>query len=209
MRPLRKYVSEKNLLRMGVPKEFINKELSDFDTYGLKQLELIKDFVNSYITNIENYLDANRGILFFGSNGVGKSMLSSLILKEAYRHRYICKRITFSSYINEYTRMWNAKPQERDTLEGDFYYYIKGVDLLVLEEVGKELDTKLSVTVLEDLLRYREERGLTTILCTNLKPKELFSQYGASVQSLLQGMCLPVKMVGDDQRKVRFNNNAE
>ena len=41
-------------------------------------------------------------------------------MKEAYRHRYSCKRVTFQEYINSYTKVWNANSiEDREELESE------------------------------------------------------------------------------------------
>ena len=70
----------------------------------------------------------------------------------------------------------------------------------MLEEVGKEIDSKITKPILEDLLRYREEKGLVTIICTNLTIKDLEDLYGASIMSLIKGNMTPIKITGKDRR---------
>ena len=206
MRPVRETVSERSLVLMGVPKRYTSKTIKDFKDYGSKELKSIKDFCVSYINNIHENFEENRGIFFFGSNGVGKSFLSSIILKEAYRNRYSCRRVTFSAYISYYTESWSVKDKDdRDVLEVDFYEKYKGVEFLVLEEVGKEIDSKVATPILEDLLRYREEHGLVTIICSNITPKEVEQKYGASIMSVIKGCMTPIKIVSKDKRQEVFN----
>ena len=201
-RPVRSYVSESSLILMGVPKHFCKVSLNDFKTYeGVKE---VKVFVKDYIDHLDQNIEENKGIFFCGSNCVGKSMLSCIILKEAYRRRYSCRRITFSQYISYYTEAWNVKDkQEKDVLEGDFYEKYKGVEFLVLEEIGKEIDSKIAQPILEDLLRYREEHGLVTIICSNIPMKVIEEKYGASIASLCKGHMTPVTIVGKDMRYLK------
>lgn len=142
-----------------------------------------------------------------GSNGVGKSYLSCIIMKEAYRHRYSCRRVTFSSYISAYTESWGASKDERDVLENDLLDKYKGVEFLVLEEIGKEIDSKIAKPILEDLLRFREEHGLTTIICTNLTPQSLKEIYGASIVSLINGNMTVIIIDGEDKRGDVFDGS--
>lgn len=190
---------------MGVPKRFCDKTIKDFKTYGKKSLSDIKTFVSDYIDHIDDNMTDNRGICFIGSNGVGKSYLSCIILREAYRHRYSCRRVTFSSYISAYTESWGASKNERDVLENELYEKYKGVEFLVLEEIGKEIDSKIAKPILEDLLRYREEHGLVTLICTNLTPDTLKDLYGASVCSLINGNMTVIVIDGEDRRMEVFN----
>lgn len=200
-RPMRPAVSESSLILMGVPKHFCKVTLDDFKEYP--EVREVKKFVKEYIDNLYENMEENRGIFFCGSNGVGKSMLSCIILKEAYRRRYTCRRVTFSQYIGYYTEAWNVKDKkEKDALELDFYEQYKGVEFLVLEEIGKEIDSKIAKPILEDLLRYREEHGLVTIICCNLDLPEFKNLYGNSICSLVNGNETIIKIVGKDRRSM-------
>lgn len=205
MRPLREKVNNKSLIMMGVPKQFCDKTLKDFKTYSDNGLKKVKKFVSEYIDNIYDNLESGHGIYFCGSNGVGKSFLSCIILKEAYRHRYSCRRVTFSAYISAYTESWGANKNDREVSEQDLLDKYKGVEFLVLEEIGKEIDSKIAKPILEDLLRYREEHGLVTIICTNLSPTALKDTYGASVCSLINGNMTVIVINSEDRRGEIFN----
>ena len=204
-RPVRKHLNATSLLLIGIPKTFTNKSLEDFVTTGSPALLDVKKLVKSYIDSIDYNFENNKGLFMYGSNGVGKTMLSCIILKEAYRHRYTSRRATFVEYISKYTRVWDAKnSDERDMFEDELYTYYKSVEFLVLEEVGKEIDSKVSAPILEDLLRYREDHGLVTIICTNLNIKLMTERYGESCISLLRGNTTPVMIECSDKRVMSF-----
>ena len=206
MRPVRNTINDSSLIMMGVPKRFCRKSLKDYDTFGKKSLKDVKDFVSDYLDNLLENIEDNRGICFIGSNGVGKSFLSCIILKEAYRHRYSCRRVTFSSYINAYTESWNTRNKdEKDVLESELYEKYKAVEFLVLEEIGKEIDSKIAKPILEDLLRYREEHGLVTLICTNMTPRAITDSYGASICSLINGNMTVIVIDSEDMRQEVFN----
>lgn len=208
-RPLRVSLSPVNLSRKGIPKKFHDISITDYQDYGNDELTRVRDFIIEYLDKINSKFESNAGLLFYGSNGVGKSMLASIIIKEAYRNRYSSKRVTFIEYINEYTRMWGEKGKNREELEELFYHDFKAVEFLVLEELGKEIDTKIASPILEDCLRYREDYGLVTIICSNLTPKMLFEKYGPSISSLLKGNCTPVKIESVDQRNSFYKERTD
>lgn len=204
-RPVRTVVSEDSLKLIGIPKSFRGNTLKDFDVKGKSELKKVKGLVQAYIEDLDSNFENNKGLFLYGSNGVGKTMLSSIILKEAYRHRYTSRRSTFVEYVDKYTKVWNAKSaDEKATLEDELYTYYKAVEFLVLEEVGKEIDSKVSAPILEDLLRYREDNGLVTIVCTNLNISLMTERYGESCISLLKGNTTPVMIECEDKRATVF-----
>lgn len=196
MRPIRTTLSNKNLINMGVPKALLDLSLEDLDLN-----EKILDYVQGYIDNIDNSFKYNKGLFLYGSNGTGKTSIASIIIKEAYRHRYTAKRMTWVDYMTLYTRAWGCNNFELKMHTEDVIKDIKDREFLVLEEIGKEQDNKLAITLLEDLLRHREDKGFPTIICTNLAPKSVVERYGASIESLIKGNMTPIKLVGKDNRK--------
>ena len=196
MRPIRTTLSNKNLINMGVPKALLDLSLEDLDLN-----EKILDYVQGYIDNIDNSFKYNKGLFLYGSNGTGKTSIASIIIKEAYKHRYTAKRMTWVDYMTLYTRAWGCNNFELKMHTEDVIKDIKDREFLVLEEIGKEQDNKLAMTLLEDLLRHREDKGFPTILCTNLAPKSVVERYGASIESLIKGNMTPIKLVGKDNRK--------
>lgn len=209
-RPLRTYVNPTSLSLIGIPKSFINTNLSDFETKSNSCLEEVKDFVSEYLDNLDKNFENNKGLFLCGSNGVGKTMLSCIILKEAYIHRYTSRRTTFVDYIDKYTKVWSARSvEEKDQFEDELYTYYKAVEFLVLEEVGKEIDSKVAAPILEDLLRYREDHGLVTIICTNLNVDILSERYGESCMSLLRGNTVPITIESKDKRNTAFKKRLK
>lgn len=178
-----------------------SKSIEDFDTYDLQSLRRVKKYMKGYLSDMYKVLQENRGLFLYGSNGVGKTFLASLIVKEAYRCRLSTKRVSFANYVDQYTRVWDAyNKDQRDELEATLYTEYKGVEVLALEEIGKEIDSKIAAPILEDLLRYREDESLVTVICTNLDIDMIEERYGYSITSLIKGNMTPILIEGKDQR---------
>ena len=209
-RPIRTSLNPKNLVLMGVPRKFALTTMNDFQTYDEDDLMEVKYFIKNYLDTLPRRFYSNEGLFLYGSNGVGKTFIACMIVKEAYRRRYTARRVTFVEYINAYTKLWGARtPDEKEYLEQDFYNNYKAVEFLVLEEIGKEIDTKVSAPILEDCLRYREDHGLVTVICTNLDIREMKDRYGMSSYSLMQGNMTPVLIEGKDKRREFYNDRLE
>lgn len=201
-RPLRANIKSSSLSLIGIPKRFHRTSVKDFiaDDESLRE---IKKYVLNYVSDIDSKFNVCEGICFYGSNGTGKTMLSCIILKEAYRWRYSCRRVTFSQYVSAYTNVWNSVGDEKSIAEEKLFTY-KSAEFLVLEEIGKEVDSSIVVPILEDLLRYREDEGLVTIICMNLSPDTLRETYGESIYSLITGNLTPIRLVTTDFRTQAF-----
>lgn len=197
-RPRRTHLNPKSLSYIGIPKDMQNISISDLYVPSEKYKKVV-DFVKAYLFDLPIVpLSDMKGICFMGSNGTGKTLLASLILKEAYACRYSCRRITFTQYVGIYTENWGNSDSPSSDLTADD---IKNVEFLVLEEIGKEIDSKVTAPILEDLLRYREDNGLVTIICTNSDVKSLTARYGESIMSLIAGATTRITLTGTDFRK--------
>ena len=200
-RPVRTTLSINSMVSViGIPRKFVHAKVSDIYDDSPSRTKL-KQFVEGYVNDIVKNFESCKGLYMYGSNGVGKSFISSLILKEAYRHRYSCHRISFVEYCSVYTRVWDANNlEDREALEAELYEY-KATEFLVIEEIGKGVENSVTVPILEDLLRYREDKGLVTIIATNLSPATMKEQYGKSIYSLITGNCVPIKIEDVDHRR--------
>ena len=150
MRPERKYLSPKSLSLIGIPKKFHEARIEDFNTYDNSDLEEVQDCIARYISYMNwQTLDKLGGLFLFGSNGVGKTLIACIVAKEAYKHRYSTRRVTFVEYMSKYTLVWSARSvEEKESAEDDLFNNYKAVEFLVLEEVGKEVDSKASAPIL-------------------------------------------------------------
>lgn len=192
-RPVRGKLSQKNLMYKGVPREFIN---STIDQYPIDEDK--KNIFVKYMKNLPIMLDDKVNLVLYGSNGSGKTYLTSLLVKECYRQRYSAFRVTLEGLLQMHFK------HEEHIVEKLSKIY--KCEFLVIDEVGKETQMKndFHIVKFEELLRMRETEGLVTILCMNL-PLEghdgFYSQYGNSIRDLVEGNAVKVEFTGESNRK--------
>ena len=193
-RPVRTTLSVKNLMYRGVPREYIH---ADLDEYPIE--ENIRELFARYMDYLDEMFEDKINLILYGSNGSGKTYLSSLVVKEAYRRRYTSFMVTLKSFIDMHFK------RDKDELIAEKLDEIVNSEFLVIDEVGKETFDKsqFNITVFEELLRERDTQGKPTIICTNLPLEErggLYEQYGKSIQSLIDGNFIKVKFESEDNR---------
>jgi DNA replication protein DnaC len=196
--PVRPMLSPKNLLLMGVPREFHDLDLETWQATADKSVsKVVTDYVEDLHSNFENGV----GFFLYGSNGSGKSRVASLLAIEYYRHRYTARFATLNKAIPI-----GVKSGYDEEIKAEYYAYYLNVDLLVLDEVGKEQsgEKRANVTILEEILRHRNFAELPTIVITNLNPKDFEETYGSSIYSLMKHHFIPIKMAGEDKRKIKY-----
>lgn len=177
--PPRTNLSVDNLIIRGVPHSYVEASLSNYNQSSSK-----KKTVKRYLEHLHDMYEDRICLTLYGSNGSGKTYLSSIIVKEAYRLRYNSAITTVANLLD---LTFKSNKTEQDLYKLKMY---KEADFLVLDEVGKENFTRTgsNINLLEETLRSAITRGQVIILCTNL-PLEgkggLYEQYGASIKSLI------------------------
>lgn len=192
-RPRRTRISATNLSYRGVPREYHNAHI---DEYPID--EDYKNLFTRYMDNLEVMFEDKINLILYGSNGSGKTYLSSLVIKDAYIKRFSAFRTTLQRYID-----LQFKKNEEGVVE--LINKIENAEFLVIDEVGKETFDKsqFNIIKLEELLRQRDTIGRPTIICTNL-PLEgdggLYKQYGNSIRDLIEGNFMKVEFTGESNR---------
>jgi DNA replication protein DnaC len=192
-RPRRTSISAKNLLRKGVPREFHESHLDEYELEpGIKTL------FQNYMDNMEVMLDDKVNLILYGSNGSGKTYLSSLVIKDAYIKRFSAYRVTLQGFIDLQFRKNEDDIKEKIN-------NILNAEFLVIDEVGKETFAKnqFNIIVLEELMRHRDTLGHPTIICTNLPLDDrdgLYENYGNSIKDLIEGNFVKILFEGDSNR---------
>lgn len=192
----RETLSSKSLAVIGIPRLLFDAELEDYN-----EDEEVKTVISRYIKYIHDMYEDCVNLTFYGKNGNGKTFLTSIIVKEAYRHYYSSFRTTVARYISV---LWKSDKDEKDYQLID---RIKNTEFLVLDELGKEPNTSKGneLIALDELMKYREEQGFPTIICTNLNLEDVKKNYGATFNSMIQ-QSVKLEMRGDDKRRDTFKN---
>ena len=169
-----------------------------FDYYADDQrtLELMRANYEIMRRYAEAFGDGEcRNLLLMGGTGLGKTHLSSAVAKVIIERGY---DVLYESAPNIFSHF----EQERFVKEGeervsDRYF---GAELLIIDDLGTETVTQYSVSCLYNLINTRINKGLSTIISTNLTPEGLFSKYTDRITSRLIGEYRTLRFVGKDIR---------
>jgi DNA replication protein DnaC len=194
---VRKYEYYVGLAYSGIDREYWDLSLDDWNGD-----ELAKDLVVAYIKNIDVAFKEGLGIVFFGSNGVGKTFAATQILKEAQKKGHSIYKITLAELLERIKSSFESNKEEFD----EFYQEnILDISFLVLDNLSSEYSPKNNKTFpiarLDLLFRHRRGNCLPTIITTNFEKNEFIDNYGTSVNSLLSSRSKFIQVTGDDYRK--------
>jgi len=228
--------------KAGVPEDYFDIDLNNLENdvtgWVIEYKEDVKDsdgnivrhainvhqFFKDFLVSLHNIRNTGKSLLLLGGNGVGKTMLSCIVLKNALWYSVVSKKehsdysgyfITFREYIDY---IFKKDEESVELLE-----YIRNVDFLVLDEVGSEPVKKDGPTdffrsVLDDLLRYRSNNKLVTIMTSNMSEKEFKNHYKQSefksfnrIWSIIEGKYYIISLIkkGGDFRKQKRKDNLK
>lgn len=173
---------------MGIPTMYQGATWKDYNFPSLSLEKVLK----GYTEHCDAMFNDSVNLLLFGSNGVGKTYISSIILQYCYTHYYSCRLLTFKDLVN--------KVFKNEDIDG-----FLNAEFLVIDELGAEVSLKSDAekSLLEDFLKQRFAKGLPTIICTNLDLDSLKKRYGNTFFSMLSEF-VKVKIVGEDGRRSAF-----
>lgn len=139
---------------------------------------------------------AGKNLLFLGNPGLGKTHLSMAIANEVLKKGYT---VVYGSAQN----IIDGCLKERFSYSGSTAY-IDGClncDLLILDDLGTELQSAPSLSVIYNLINSRLLSGRSTIISTNLTLKELEARYEPRICSRIVGGYTLRGFIGTDIRQ--------
>ena len=93
----------------------------------------------------------------------------------------------------------SQKPEDLETF-GQRHEALLDSDLLILDDIGTEMANTFTVSKLFQVLNERALRRKSTIISTNLSPKDFRDIYSERVFSRITSTCTLVKFTGSDIR---------
>ncbi len=138
-------------------------------------------------------------LLLFGDPGLGKTFLSAAIARVVSENGH---SVVYDTAGRIFQRYEDAKFRADEAVEEDIRRY-EGCDLLIIDDLGTEMNSSFVQSAFYQLLNGRLVRGRKTIINTNLKPDQLGQRYGAAVRSRIEGEFELLPFVGEDIRKLK------
>lgn len=163
------------------------------------------DLRNDTITIANNFgslLDNGWNFMIEGPTGTGKTTLSAIIGRIALQRG---KTALFLE-LEELRRMWTGEELPKDLIEAKKRIY--SVDVLILDDLGKEFASERSdymIKNLDSLIRQRTSEKRMTVYTTNIKEEALLVRYDERIVSLLKKQMVHYIL----HRKVDLRNESD
>ncbi|MGX8698714.1 MAG: ATP-binding protein [bacterium] len=148
----------------------------------------------------DNFSLRSENLLFTGKPGLGKTFLSAAIARVVSEKGYSVYYDTSSSIFQKYEQEKFSRSQEDLESARQEIRRMEGCDLLILDDLGTEMNTALVTSSLYTLLNNRLLAARPTIVSSNLTLHELGERYSPAIRSRLEGEYFNLLFVGRDIR---------
>lgn len=156
----------------GIPPLYRHCTLEDFDTRAARpadqdQLIRARATCRRYVDEFlgEDGAFSDRGLLFVGQSGVGKTHLASAVLAELIRRYRVRGRfVDFTSLVH---RIQSTFDPSSDASKHEVLNPVMDCEVLVLDELGAQRPTQWVRDTLYLILNTRYTRRLPTLFTTN------------------------------------------
>jgi DNA replication protein DnaC len=193
---------ESLLKNARIPRRYLHCEFSNFDENTDSQ----RDAVRRATRLVTQFPVVDKGLLFHGDNGVGKTHLAVALMKEAIRRKGA--RAVFFETRDLLKLVRDTYNSQVETTELDVLRPVLEAELLVLDDIGAEKKSQWVEETLGLVVNTRYSERRVTVFTTNLddsentEPNSVALQLGLRIRSRLKEMCDWVKMEGPDTREV-------
>jgi DNA replication protein DnaC len=166
--------------------------------------------VREYIQQLDDRLEAGRGLWLFGDTGTGKTTLAMLVAKAALEAGRTVAIYSVPKLLTRIRRIYDAEPG--DMSYSQFFERLTAVDLLVLDDLGAERHTDWVIEQLYSIVneRYEMERSIIASSNPPLTDAErkktegtapsVEAQIGPRTFSRLVEVCQEIALFGVDRR---------
>ncbi|HHV42553.1 MAG TPA: ATP-binding protein [Clostridiaceae bacterium] len=170
----------------------------------------LKDIVSTYSRHFS--LLENRNLFFSGQEGSGKTWLISCLTAEVSKQGYsvfMLPAASFFDLMREWHQLKNSyKPDPDRYKEMELLTEaLWDCDLLVLDDLGTEIQKDTSYTDLLLLLDHRHRDKLHTVIASNLSANDLRRIYDKRIASRISGNFLCYQLPPVDLRLVKSDQD--
>jgi DNA replication protein DnaC len=202
----RENVTQRQFKAAGIPDRYRHCSLANFETH----YDSLRTAARKARKFIDDFPLPQKGLLFWGAYGVGKTHLAVGILREL---------VVRKGAIGYFYEVPNLLKTIRATYDGGSAYGEMDVlapvlhcDVLVLDDLGEERTSEWVQEALAHVINVRYSENRTTIFTTGLtdspdstEPKSFIFKLGGRTRSRLIEMCDWVHMEGTDSREIGAN----
>ena len=157
--------------------------------------------LNECIKFVKDFSLESQSMFFVGKTGLGKTFLSSAIAKELMQKGYNVAFDSIQNFLRAIENEHFGRVFGTDTLQT-----LIDTDLLILDDLGSEFNSPFYASALYNIINTRLNKGVPTIISSNLSLKDLQSKYDDRIISRITGMFSILNFFGNDIRYINAMN---
>ena len=192
-----KIIKNSKMSRRNLNYKFENFEV---DSNNKKVYQSLKEYSEKLANSVER-----KGLILVGNNGVGKTHLVCSIANELIKNGI---PIIYGTLINLLAELKNTYDVDNNISEMKIIKLYEKVDLLIIDDLGKEKPSEWGLEKLFTIINSRYENNLPVIITTNYDQNSLINRLSIngeietakSIISRLYEMCYLVKIEDRDHR---------
>ncbi|MBQ7896288.1 MAG: ATP-binding protein [Oscillospiraceae bacterium] len=151
----------------------------------------------------ENFPDVSSNLLLQGGTGLGKTYLSACIARVVAKKGLSVCYDTAAAALDSFERQKFSRNPEDSEAASLKVQRMLSCDLMILDDLGTEMVTPISISALYTLINTRLASGKKTIISTNYSMDELQRKYSPQICSRIEGEFLRLPFVGKDIRLIK------
>ena len=193
---------DKIIKNSKMSKRNLNYKFENFEvnSNNKKVYQSLKNYSERFVN-----LEERKGLILTGNNGVGKTHLACSIANELIKNGI---PIIYGTLINLLAELKNTYDVYNNISEMKIIKLYEKVDLLIIDDLGKEKPSEWGLEKLFTIINSRYENNLTVIITTNYNQNSLIDRLSIngeietakSIISRLYEMCYLVKIEDRDHR---------
>ena len=151
----------------------------------------------------ENFPNVPANLLLQGGTGLGKTYLSACIARTvASKGCSVCYD-TASAALDTFEKQKFSRSIEESVAADVKVQRMLSCDLMILDDLGTEMVTPMSISALYTLINSRLVNEKKTIISTNCSFEELQRKYSPQICSRIEGEFMRLPFVGKDIRLIK------
>ena len=174
-------------------------EKFDLSLYGdaRESMEIVYNTCREYANS---FSERSMNLMFQGGTGLGKTFLSACIARVVAGNGHSVCYDTASSALEAFeTKKFSRDAQTAENAAVKVERMLD-CELMILDDLGTEMPTPMSVSALYTLINTRLVNGRKTVISTNLTDAELSKRYNPQICSRLDGEFTKLPFFGSDIR---------
>lgn len=170
------------------------------ETLGLSPLSNMQKVVAGCKSFIRHFDKKHDNLLLLGNTGVGKTFLANCIAKELLDRGFTVIYLTAFRLFDILEKHKFSKDDDITYEASNQFEYILDCDLLIIDDLGTELNNAFTNSQLYLIINERLLRQKSTIISTNLSFADINSRYSERVSSRIVSSYSVHRIIGEDIR---------